>query len=470
MYYGPDRFYSLIVCVLLAFGTSTLHAQVNDPENDYESLEFRLLIAATTGDTSLIRELVYAGAYIDTQTFGDGNSALIYSILNDKESALISLLNFGADPDLRNYYGESPLHVAIKEQKLSAAEILIKYNANINTQDFNGATPLHYAALYGFFYEADMLLYYDALRDIESDDGTTPLMAAVMAGNFDIADILIQNRADVNSSDKMGYTPLLIAAQNGDTAMIELLLLSGADLYAKGKDNFNAAGIAVRDNRQEALIYLLRKGSQWANVDATNLWKIAEKFNRKEIIETLRDYNFPKPKPNFTDEIMPSLSLFSTRHQSMIGVSVRIKESMTGIGIIGGLDFKPWDSRILIAEDEDNYSQYIDRRSIAWTGVFKEFNIRNLSGSSAWHTSLSAKVGWKYGNKYPGSNLKPEQGFVFVPAAAISYEAKSLNFSLSVEYMKTEVYKSGPVWVRFGFGYNYYVNNTRSKGKYIKWR
>ncbi len=470
MLYSPYRFCIMIAFVLLSFGTNTTCAQVNDTETNYESLEFRLLVAASKGDTGTIRSLVTAGAYIDTQTFGEGNSALIYAILNEHDMALIMLLYLGANPDLSNYYGESPLHVAIKEQKLSAAEILIKSDANINIQDFNGATPLHYAALYGFFYEADMLLYYDAFMDAKSDDGTTPLMAAVMAGSFDIADILIQNRADVNSTDKLGYTPLLIAAQNGDTAMIELLLLSGADLYAKAKDNFNAAGIAVRDDHPDALKYLFSKGNQWAAVEATSLWNIAEKYSRKDFISIFREYNFPKPEGNLVDEIMPAVSFYSTRHQAMTGVSLRIKESMTGLGILGGLDFKPWDSRILIKEDEDNFSQYIDRRSVAWAGIFKEFNFKQSSGNSPWHTSLTAKLGWQYGNKYPGSTLKPEEGLVFVPAAAISYEAKSFNFSVSVEYMKTEVYKSGPVWIRLGFGYSYYVTKTQSKGKYIKWR
>jgi len=470
MYYCSHRFYISLIFVLITIGTTTICAQVNDYYNVSESLEFKLLVAASKGDTGSIRALVTAGAYIDTQTFSEGNSPLIYAILNDKDMALIMLLYLGADPDLRNYSGESPLHVAIKEQKLSAAEILIKSDANINIRDFNGATPLHYAALYGFFYEADMLLYYDASSDTKADDGTTPLMAAVMAGNYDIADILIQNRANVNSSDKMGYTPLLIAAQNGDTALLELLLLSGSDLYAKGEDNFNAAAITVRDNHPDALKYLFRKGSQWATVEGTNLWNIAEKYYRREIMTILRDYNFPKPERNFADEIMPSVSIFSTRHQLMTGVSLRIKESMTGIGIIGGIDFKPLDSRILLEEDENNYTQYIDRRSVAWAGVFKEFNFRQISGLSPWHTSLSAKLGWKFGNQYPGSTLKPEQGLVFMPAAAIAYEVKSFNFAFSVEYMKTEVYKSGPVWIRFGFGYNYYVNKTQSKGKYIKWR
>ena len=67
----------------------------------------------------------------------------------------------------------------------------------------------------------------------------------------------------------------------------------------------------------------------------------------------------------------------------MTGVSIRIKESMTGLGILAGLDFKPWNNRILIQEDSDNYTQYLDRRNLVWAGVFKEFNIKYLSGQSA---------------------------------------------------------------------------------------
>ena len=464
------RFFPAYLFFLVTLGTGSLVAQVNNPDTNFETMEFKLLLASSKGDTAAIRSLVMSGVYIDTQTFGEGNTSLIYAVLNDQIDALKLLLDFWANPDLRNYYGESPLHVAIKEQKLQAAEILIKNNANINIQDFNGATPLHYAALYGFFYEADMLLYYEANRDIEADDGTTPLMAAVMSGSIDIADILIQKKADVNSTDNIGYTPLLIAAQNGDTTMIDMLLQRGSDLYAKGKDSFNAAGIAIRDDHTETLKYLFRKGNQWSSLDATNLWNIAEKYRRKEVMALLRQYNFPRPDRSFFDEIMPSVSYFATRYQSMTGVSIRIKESMTGLGILAGLDFKPWDNRILIEEDSDNYTQYIDRRNLVWAGVFKEFNIKYLSGQSAWSTSVSAKVGWKYGNTYAGSTLKPEHGLAFIPAASLSYEVKSFNVTASVEYLETEVYKSGPVWVRLGFGYNYNVNRTQSKGKFIRWK
>ena len=125
--------------VIVTLGANSVFAQVNNYDADYETMEFRLLLASSKGDTAAIRSLVLLGAYIDTQTFGEGNTSLVYAVLNDQIDALKLLLEFGANPDLRNYYGESPLHIAIKEQKLQLAEILIKSNANINILEIGRA-------------------------------------------------------------------------------------------------------------------------------------------------------------------------------------------------------------------------------------------------------------------------------------------------------------------------------------------
>jgi len=467
-YHLTGRFI-LLTMVFAVLNINCLFSQVNDSQ-EYQSLEYLLLVASSEGDTAVIRETVTLGAFINTQNYADGASCLMYAVANSKFDAIELLLELGADPDITNYYGESALLMAIKDQNLIAAELLIKGSANMDIHDFNGATALHYAALFGYFYEADMLLYYSAENDIAANDGTTPLMAATMSGYYDIVDILIQSGANVNKADDIGYTPLLIAAQNGDTIILDLLLKSGANLYSKGRDNFNAAGVAARENHVETLNYLFKCGSQWGIQDASNLWDIAEKYQRKDIISVLRETNFPPSSRKGFDEVMVVASAFSTIHQSMLGFSVRLKEAKNGIGVIAGIDFKPFDTRILLEDGENSFTQYIDRRSVVSAGIFKEYRIRETPAQKDWFASFSAKLGYKYGNKYPGSLLKPEHGITFIPAASIAYESTSFNFSLSVEYMKTEVCKSGPIWLRLGFGYNYDINKVKSTGKSIKWR
>jgi ankyrin repeat protein len=428
-----------------------------------------LLLASSAGDTLAISILLKEGAMVNVRT-DYGTTPLTFAVANNRQAAVELLLKMGADPNIIDYYGENVLNIAVKNQSIPIAELLIKSGADINIKDSNGATPLHYAALYGFYYEADMLLYYEADFEIKAKDGTTPLMAAVMSGSYDIADILIQSGANVNTSDRIGYTPLLIAAQNGDTLTMELLLRSGSSLYAAGNDGFNAAGIAIRDNHPKALRYLLRYDSLWSSQEAVNLWRIAGKYQNREVIPILTEFRITKPGRNGFDEVMAGISLYSTSHQSMPGFQIRIKETMNGLGLIAGVDLKPWGMRILIKEDDYNFTQYIDRRTLVWAGGFKEYRIPGPSAPVLWHVSVSGKGGYKFGNKYPGSDVQPEHGLVFIPGLSLSAEANSINISASLEYLRTEVYKSGPVWLRISLSYNYSTNNIRSAGKFIRWR
>ncbi len=431
--------------------------------------EYLLFMAAIDDDTAVIRALIIEKAVINTRSDYGATPLLLATAYNMQEAALL-LIELGADPKIPDLFGDTPLHYAIKNQNIPVAESLIKAGAGINEKDDNGATPLHYASLHGFFYEADMLLYYDADVNIKASDGTTPLMAALMSGYYDIADILIREGADVNATDRIGYTPLLIAAQNGDTLSMDMLLLSGAQLYVHGNDRFNAAGVAIRDNHPEALRYLLKSGGLWSSQQAANMWLIAEKYQRRAIIPVLKEFGIEKPKGEGFDEVLGGISLFSTSHQSMLGLSLKLKKRLPGAGLIAGIDLKPWDSRIIIRKNQIAFNQYIDRRSVVWTGFFKDFRINGTQGPFEWHFSTTVKAGWKFGDKYPGTEIKPEHGLVIIPGISLIAESSFVSLSASVEYMRTEVYKSGPVWLRLGLAYNYRADDLKSSGKYIRWR
>jgi ankyrin repeat protein len=455
----------LLVSILLSANSKGQQVSFYDQNTDPE---YKLLIASTVGDTASIRTLTELGTSVDIQS-STGDTPLMLSVIYNQPEAVILFLELGADTELSNYLGERPLHAAIKNQNLPLAELLIRYGADINCTDVNGASPLHYAALYGYWYEADMLIYYDAYIDRKSLDGTTPLMAAVMSGSFDIADVLIREGADVNNRDNGGYTPLLLAAQNGDTLMSELLLRNGASLYATADDGYTAASISVRDNHPGYFKYILGKGNLWNETGQVNLWLVADRYRRKEFVELFRILSIPKPEHGGVRNISAGISYLASWHQYFTGLHLSTRNDLAGTGIITGVDLKPFKSRILIEEDDLNYSQYIDKRAIAYAGLFKDFIISNNTSNTRWLLTLTGKAAWKFGNSYPGTSLKPEHGLALIPAASVSLEIPGAAFFISAEYMRSEVYKSGPLWLRAGITVNYYFDNVQSKGKTIRW-
>jgi ankyrin repeat protein len=457
---------SLLLAAIISIEAGGQQVAFNDQINDPDYL---LLVSASIGDTARIVSLLKDGADIDAQTL-EGATPLMLAVQYRQAPAVKLLIEAGADPDISTYFRVTPLIAAIRDQNLEIAEMLIRAGANIDARDINGATALHYAALFGFYYEADMLIYYEALNDLKATDGTTPLMAAVMSGSFDIADILIRNGSNVNSTDNKGYTPLLLAAQNGDTLVMELLLMSGADLYAVASDRYNATAIAVRDANIWLFSYLFRKGTLWRQeTGAVNMWLVAEQYRRKEFLTILREYGVPNHGNHHINSVSAELSALVSRHQLFTGVAVKSRRDISGLGAIAGVDFKPFKSRIILKQSNDEYLQYIDRRYVAYAGIFKDMIISDKTGINSWVLTFTGKAAYKFGNIYPGSNLKPEHKLAFIPSVSLSFEIPSFTFSVATDFMKSEVYKSGPLWFRAGISYNYYPEKVKSRGKVIRW-
>lgn len=150
-----------------------------------------------------------------------GLALLHRAIMNTNINAADVLINNGADVNIEDISGKTPLHYCAiydlrdmdnelyREGKLlEFAKKLILSGAKVNKTDNEGKTPLHYVRNRRM---TELLILYNADLNIQDKDGWTPLHWSVMRGFKSVVWILVKNKADIELKDKDGNTPLDIS-------------------------------------------------------------------------------------------------------------------------------------------------------------------------------------------------------------------------------------------------------------------
>jgi ankyrin repeat protein len=435
------------------------------------ALENNLMVAASKGYEREIERLISKGAPVDGES-EEGATPLIFAVANNQLRSVLTLLTHNPDVNKMTLNNETPLIISVKNQNSGITEALIRAGADIDLADKFGATPLHYASITGSMSLADLLLYYEADCNKKANDGTTPLMAAIWSGYPEIADLLFQNGANLEARDNSGFTPFLIAAQNGDTLIMSLLIKEGIDLYEKNIYNYNALTLAIESNQKPAVELLLKKGDKWTSADneGVNPYTVAFAFGRKDITELLEKKNIPGRQGLKIDEVSVSASVKFNVREYFTGMCLSFKEPLIKAGIIVGCDIKPVFTKILVETGENTYYQYFDKSSIVYAGIFKDFPVSEYSSGVKILFSSSISAGYNFGSKFRGTNISSENKFRILPAAGLKFQKKNITLKADLEYMNTDFYHIGPVWLRFGIAYNSFLSKVMSPGKTIKWR
>ena len=214
----------------------------------------------------------------------------IYTWIND-------LMKEGADVNVRNQHGETPLMAATFHENIPIMDMLIDYGGDVNAYvDANSETALNYAARQNCGKAMELLINKGADVNTRDQHGDTPLMVAAFYGNAPIMEMLIHNGSDVNArndenlktalhcaagkysakpmgllidkganvnaQNQHGQTPLMIAIFTENIHIVELLMDNGADISPH--DNLNsetALNYAAKQSSGKTLRLLIEKGA-----------------------------------------------------------------------------------------------------------------------------------------------------------------------------------------------------------------
>jgi ankyrin repeat protein len=162
--------------------------------------ETPLHVASASEQVDTMRWLLDHGADVNAQ-----NSAritpLYRAILDTHLEAVQVLLEHHADVNLKSITGKTPLYrliSSVSSQEGKVVDIvrrLVEYGADPNIRDYDDSTALHQASFHGSLEAARLLLSYGAKLDGKDSRGRTPFHVAASNGHDDITKLLLEHGA-----------------------------------------------------------------------------------------------------------------------------------------------------------------------------------------------------------------------------------------------------------------------------------
>jgi ankyrin repeat protein len=185
----------------------------------------------------------------------------------DKEAAL-KLLPEGANINVRDAQGRTPVMIATYQHNTGMVRALIQEGADINIRDNNKENPLLHASAQGWLDILKLAIEAHADTRLTNRFGGISIIPASERGHVEVVrELLTRTDINVNHVNNLGWTALLeaIVLSDGGRAhqqIVQLLIEHGADVNLPDKAGVTPLQNARKRGFTEIERLLLQAGAQ----------------------------------------------------------------------------------------------------------------------------------------------------------------------------------------------------------------
>ena len=255
--------------------------------------DLRLIEAVRNRDGQAARTLLEQNVDVNSRE-ADGAAAIHWAAHLADQQMVDLLVGAGAQVDVQNDYGVTPLTLGCVNGDTNIIESLLKAGGDPNLAQGNGETPLMTCARSGDMQAVKLLLASGAQVDArEMSNGQTALMWAAAHGHPSVMQVLLENGADIHARTRVtslrisrgrdpnagrlqlpfdqpqgGFTALLFAARAGEVSSGRLLLEGGANVNDITAGGASVLVLATHSGQSRFVEFLLELEEESPDVDA----------------------------------------------------------------------------------------------------------------------------------------------------------------------------------------------------------
>jgi ankyrin repeat protein len=206
-----------------------------------------------------------------------GTSCLWIASCNKHTDIVTELLGMGADPNIVNLKGDSPLIPTCQKGSESIVQLLLAYGCDLEKFNPERENALMVCCRNGQAKLLDLILshiqtnmdsnklrYY--LNWCAKIDGFNPIMSAVELGNIECLKVIykydsnLEYRTGNDNAIIAGATPLHLASFYGRTSTVKTLIDLGADIYSQTiSTKSNCLHLAIQHGHKDLVRFLMDK-------------------------------------------------------------------------------------------------------------------------------------------------------------------------------------------------------------------